>query len=99
MSENVEFEGGPLSGMTMQGQFWRKAVEVEQSPKRYPSRLIVEYDTVSAKELMENVPGAPYTEGRDTLVATYEFDDGKGFFEFKGWSVRLIGPGKFDDLR
>lgn len=99
MNEKVEFQGGPLSGMTMQGQCWRRAVAVEHSPKRYPSRLIVEYDTVPSKEVMVNVPEAAYTEGRDTLVAIYEFDEGLGFFEFKGWSVRLIGPGKFDELR
>ncbi len=99
MSEKVEFQGGPLSGMTMQGQFWRSAVEVEHSPKRYPSRLIVEYDTVPAKEVMVNAPEAAYTEGRDTLVATYELDEGLGLFQFRGWSVRLIGPGKFDELR
>ena len=97
MSEKVEFQGGPLSGMTMQGQFWRRAVEVEHSPKRYPSRLVVEYDTISKKELMVNVESFPdiiFTDGRDTLVATYEFDEGLGFFGFKGWSVKLKGPDK-----
>jgi hypothetical protein len=99
MNEKTEFQGGPLSGMTMQGQFWRRALEVEHSPKRYPSRLVAEYDTVPTKDVMGNAPTLAYTEGRDTLVATYEFDEGLGFFEFKGWSVRRIGPSKFDELR
>jgi hypothetical protein len=85
--------------MTLQGQFRRKEVELEHTPKRYPSRLVVEYDTLLAKEGLESLPDLAYTEGRDTLVATYEFDVGLGFFEFKGWSVRYIGPSKFDELR
>lgn len=99
MSEKVVFKGGPLSGMTMEGQFSRTAKDVKHSPKRYPSRLIVEYDTVPAKELLVNVPDVAYTEGKDTLVAIYEFDEELGVFEFKGESVKLIGPGKFDESR
>jgi len=100
MSEKVAFDGGPLSGITIEGQFGRRAIHLEHSPKRYPSRIVVEYDTVSAQELLVNVDAdVAYTAGRDTLVATYEFDIGLGFFEFKGWSVRLIGPSKFDEPR
>ena len=92
MNGHVVFQAGPFAGIKMEAKFHRIAKDVDQSPTRYPSRIVVEYDSISAEELQVNGPEAPFTAGRDTLLATYEFDEGTGIFEFSGWSTRLSRP-------
>ena len=92
MNGHVIFQAGPLAGIKMEAKFHRIAKDIEQAPTRYPSRIVVEYDSISAEELQINCPEAPFTAGRDTLLATYEFDEGMGIFEFSGWSTKLTRP-------
>jgi len=89
MNGHVIFQAGPLAGIKIEAKFHRIAKDIEQSPTRYPSRIVVEYDSISVEELQANCPEAPFTAGRDTLLATYEFDEGMGVFEFSGWSTKL----------
>jgi len=92
MNGHVVFQGGPFSGIQMEAKFHRIAKDIQQSPTRYPSRIVVEYDSISAEELQVNCPEAPFTAGRDTLVATYDFNEGTGVLEFRDWSTRLSRP-------
>ena len=92
MNGHVVFQAGPLAGIKMEAKFHRIAKDIEQAPTRYPSRIVVEYDSISVEELQINCPEAPFTAGRDTLLARYEFDEGMGIFEFSGWSTKLSRP-------
>jgi hypothetical protein len=97
MNGHVIFQAGPLAGIKMEAKFHRIAKDIEQAPTRYPSRIVVEYDSISAEELQTNCPEAPFTAGRDTLLATYDFDEGMGIFEFSGWSTKLTRPPESPD--
>jgi hypothetical protein len=90
MNGHVVFQAGPLAGIKMEATFHRIAKDIEQTPTHYPSRIVVEYDSISVEELQINRPEAPFTAGRDTLLARYEFDEGMGIFEFGGWSTKLF---------
>jgi hypothetical protein len=86
MRERLLFAGGPLSGSALDADLSRKGIDA-QSPTRYPSRIIFEYDTIPVKENAELDPTAPFARGRHAQLAEYEFDADTGRYEFCQWTM------------
>jgi hypothetical protein len=88
MADHVTFQGGPLAGFSLRGEFHRPSIDVPNQPVRYPDRVVVQYDTTHAQWLLESDPDIPFTADKSkVLAAEYEFDIGLGYFEFSGWSL------------
>jgi hypothetical protein len=78
LSEKLDLVDGPFKGTIIEGLKFHG---------RYPDRIQFEFDGFAMKDNLCG-PDEFFMEGGGTMIATYEFDCGWGYFEFKGWTAK-----------